>query len=122
MFPSLLFMAKSVHVQMLLVLIGFDFATGLLKAYVWKVADSWIGLKGFVKHSITFLFYFFLGAFCHYVENFGLGQIFLFYICWNYVLSIIENIGVMGVKVPSIVKFKVIEEIKRYEEKIEKEK
>lgn len=119
MFPSLVYMANNPYTHALLILIGFDFATGLLKAYLWKVADSWVGLKGFVKHSVTFLFYFFLGAFCHYVQNFGLVQMFIVYICLNYVLSILENVGVMGIKVPSFVKVKVTQEIKRYENKLE---
>lgn len=120
MLTSFVFMAKNNYTQILLILIAFDFITGFSKAYLWKVADSWVGLKGFVKHSVTFLLYFFIGAFCHSIQNFGLGQIFLIIICLNYALSIIENVGVMGVYVPNFVKVKISEEIARYEKKLEK--
>lgn len=118
MFPSIVFMAKHEYVHILGLLIGLDFFTGYLKAILWKVADSWIGLKGIIKHITTFIMYFFIGAFFHYIHNFGVGQIFLLIICLNYVLSILENVGVMGVYVPSFLKSKVQAELKRYEEKL----
>ena len=119
MFPSIVFMAKHEYVQILLILICFDFFTGYLKAILWKVADSWIGLKGIVKHITTFFIYFFVGAFFHYINSFGTGQLFLVIICLNYSLSILENVGVMGVYVPNFLKTKIQAELKRYEEKLE---
>ena len=119
MFHSILFMAKHEYTHILLLLIGIDFLTGYLKAIIWKVADSWVGLKGIVKHITTFFIYFFIGAFFHYINSFGTGQLFLFIICLNYVLSILENAGVMGVYVPKFLKTKIQAELKRYEEKLD---
>ena len=119
MFHSILFMAKSEYTHILLLLIGVDFFTGYLKAILWKVADSWVGLKGIVKHITTFFIYFFIGTFFHYVNSFGTGQLFLIIICLNYTLSILENIGVMGVYVPTFLKTKIQAELKRYEEKLD---
>lgn len=118
MLSSFIFMANNPYTHILLLLIAFDFLTGYLKAILWHVTDSWVGLKGIVKHIITFFFYFFLGAFCHSIRNFGMGQVFIFVICLNYVLSIFENLGVMGVYVPNFLKSKVLDEIRRYEKKL----
>ena len=118
MFHSILFMAKNEYTHILLLLIGFDFFTGYLKAILWKVADSWVGLKGIVKHITTFFIYFFVGAFFHYINSFGTGQLFLLIICLNYSLSILENVGVMGVYVPSFLKTKIQAELNRYEDKL----
>ena len=119
MFHSLLFMSKHEYIYILLLLIGLDFLTGYLKAILWKVADSWVGLKGIVKHITTFFIYFLVGAFFHYINSFGAGQLFLLIICLNYLLSILENVGVMGVYVPKFLKAKIQAELKRYEEKLE---
>ena len=119
MFHSILFMANSEYTYILLMLIGLDFFTGYLKAILWKVADSWIGLKGIVKHITTFFIYFFIGAFFHYIGSFTTGQLFLVIICLNYSLSILENAGVMGVYVPKFLKTKIQAELKRYEEKLD---
>lgn len=121
MFHSVLFMANSEYTYILLSLIGLDFFTGYLKAIIWKVADSWIGLKGIVKHITTFFIYFFIGAFFHYIDSFTMGKLFLIIICLNYSLSILENVGVMGVYVPKFLKTKIQAELKRYEEKLDEE-
>ena len=119
MFHSILFMVNNEYTHILLILIGLDFFTGYLKAIVWKVADSWIGLKGIVKHITTFFIYFFIGSFFHYIDSFTMGQLFLVIICLNYSLSILENVGVMGVYVPKFLKSKIQAELKRYEEKLD---
>ena len=119
MFRSVLFMANNEYTYILLSLIGLDFFTGYLKAIIWKVADSWIGLKGIVKHITTFFIYFFIGAFFHYIDSFTMGKLFLVIICLNYSLSILENVGVMGVYVPKFLKAKIQAELKRYEEKLD---
>ena len=119
MFHSIVFMAKSEYIYILLLLIGIDFFTGYLKAIIWKVADSWVGLKGIVKHITTFFIYFFIGAFFHSIDSFGTGKLFLIIICLNYSLSILENVGVMGVYVPNFLKAKIQAELKRYEDKLD---
>ena len=119
MFHSILFMANNEYTYILLMLIGLDFFTGYLKAIIWKVADSWIGLKGIVKHITTFFIYFFIGAFFRYIDSFTTGQLFLIIICLNYSLSILENVGVMGVYVPNFLKTKIQAELKRYEDKLD---
>lgn len=112
------FMAKSPYIHILLFLIVFDFITGYSKAIFWKVTDSTIGLKGITKHIVTFILYFAIGTFTKFINNFGLGQIFLIIICLNYFISILENCGTMGIYVPKFLSVKVAQEIKRYEDKL----
>ena len=115
----MLHIAKSDYITFLFILILFDFLTGFLKAWKWKVADSWTGLKGVIKHTCTFLFYYMVAVFLSYVNAMAVGQILLIIINLYYVLSIMENLAVMGVYIPKFMQARVQEEIKRYLEKLE---
>lgn len=106
--------ARNDYIFFLLILILVDFLTGNAKAWKWKVSDSSVGLKGIIKHSLTFLFYFLLLAFFKYVQMEELGMIFIYLILFNYVLSIMENLAVMGVYIPKFLRAKVLNELKRY--------
>ena len=106
--------ARNDYIFFLLILIIIDFITGNAKAWKWKVSDSSVGLKGIIKHSLTFLFYFLLLAFFKYVGMGDLGMIFIYLILFNYVLSIMENLAVMGVYIPKFLSSKVLNEMKRY--------
>lgn len=111
--------AKSDYIIFLFVLILFDFISGFLKAWKWKVADSWTGLKGVIKHTLTLLFYYFVAVFLTYINAMAVGQILLIIINLYYILSIVENLAVMGVFIPDFMKARVQAELKRYMEKLE---
>lgn len=119
LFNELVHIAKSDYIIFLFILIFFDFLTGFLKAWKWKVTDSWIGLKGVIKHTCTFLFYYMVTVFLSYVNAMALGQILLIIINLYYVLSIMENLAVMGVYIPKFMRARVQEEMKRYVEKLD---
>ena len=119
LYNELINIAKSDYITFLYILIFFDFLTGFLKAWKWKVADSWTGLKGVIKHTCTFLFYYMVAVFLSYVHAMPLGQIFLIIINLYYVLSIMENLAVMGVYIPKFMQARVQEEMKRYLKKLE---
>lgn len=106
--------SRNDYIFFLLILILIDFLTGNAKAWKWKVSDSSVGLKGIIKHSLTFLFYFLLLAFFKYVQMEEIGMIFIYLILFNYVLSIMENLAVMGVYIPKFLSSKVLNEMKRY--------
>ena len=106
--------SRNDYIFFLLILIIVDFLTGNAKAWKWKVSDSSVGLKGIIKHSLTFLFYFLLLAFFTYVRMEEIGMIFIYLILFNYVLSIMENLAVMGVYIPKFLSAKVLNEMKRY--------
>ena len=104
--------SRNDYIFFLLILIIIDFLTGNAKAWKWKVSDSSVGLKGIIKHSLTFLFYFLLLAFFTYVQMEEIGMIFIYLILYNYVLSIMENLAVMGVYIPKFLSAKVLNEMK----------
>jgi toxin secretion/phage lysis holin len=110
--------SRNDYIFFLLILILVDFITGNAKAWKWKVSDSSVGLKGIIKHSLTFLFYFLLLAFFKYVKMEDVGMIFIYLILFNYVLSIMENLAVMGVYMPKFLRAKVLSEMKRYTRKL----
>ena len=110
--------SRNDYIFFLLILILLDFLTGNAKAWKWKVSDSSVGLKGIIKHSLTFLFYFLLLAFFTYVQMEEIGMIFIYLILFNYVLSIMENLAVMGVYIPKFLRAKVLNEMKRYTRKL----
>ena len=110
--------SRNDYIFFLLILILIDFITGNAKAWKWKVIDSSVGLKGIIKHSLTFLFYFLLLAFFKYIQMEEIGMIFIYLILFNYVLSIMENLAVMGVYIPKFLRAKVLNEMKRYTRKL----
>ena len=110
--------SRNDYIFFLLILILIDFITGNAKAWKWKVSDSSVGLKGIIKHSLTFLFYFLLLSFFKYVQMEEIGMIFIYLILFNYVLSIMENLAVMGVYIPNFLRAKVLNEMKRYTRKL----
>ena len=110
--------SRNDYIFFLIILILIDFLTGNAKAWKWKVSDSSVGLKGIIKHSLTFLFYFLLLAFFKYVQMEEIGMIFIYLILFNYVLSIMENLAVMGVYIPKFLRAKVLNELKRYTRKL----
>jgi toxin secretion/phage lysis holin len=110
--------SRNDYIFFLLILILVDFITGNAKAWKWKVSDSSVGLKGIIKHSLTFLFYFLLLAFFKYVKMEDIGMIFIYLILFNYVLSIMENLAVMGIYMPKFLRAKVLNEMKRYTRKL----
>lgn len=110
--------ARNDYIFFLLILIVVDILTGNAKAWKWKVSDSSVGLKGIIKHSLTFLFYFLLLAFFKYVQMEDVGITFMYIILFNYVLSIMENLAVMGVYIPKFLTAKVLNELKRYNSKL----
>lgn len=119
LFREILHIAKSDYITFLAILIFFDFLTGILKSWKWQVTDSWTGLKGIIKHTCTFLFYYMVAVFLSYIHAMAVGQILLIIINLYYVLSIMENLAVMGVYIPKFMQARVQNEIKRYMDKLE---
>ena len=97
----------------------FDILTGYAKSIIWGVTDSNVGWKGLIKHALVFTFFLILYP---YAGAFGWAQfvniLSMIYV-GNYVISIMENFGVMGIYVPKFLENKVKTEIKRYEQMAE---
>ncbi|ACI00378.1 gp18 [Listeria phage P40] len=102
-------------------LIAFDYLTGVLKASIWKVADSSAGFKGLVKHSLVILG--FAGAYM-VADAYNFANVITILAglySMNYLLSILENFAVMGIFVPKFLLTRVKAEIKRFEGQLEEQ-
>ena len=96
----------------LLSFIVFDIITGTLKAFSTNTIYSKINKRGITNHITIFLFcIFFTWVFCVFDVDEYSKILLLFYIA-SYGLSIIENLGLMGLPLPQWLKekFKVLQD------------
>lgn len=118
LFKALLDTNKSDLLVILIIVIVFDFLTGNLKAWKWKVTDSAVGYKGIIKHTTTFMLYYIIIFIGYYLKISNLTNYLIYMVYLNYAYSILENLAVMGVYIPNFLKAKVKAELKRYEDKL----
>ena len=100
------------YLYVLLIFIIFDFVTGTLKAFSNNTVYSKINKKGITNHAATLLFcFFFTWVFSEFNANEYSNILIMFYIV-SYGISIIENMGAMGLPIPKwlIVKFKLLQD------------
>ena len=100
------------YLYVLLFFIMFDIITGTLKAFSTNTVYSKINKHGITNHITIFLFcFFFSWVFCIFDVNEYSNILIMFYVA-SYGLSIIENIGEMGVPFPKWIrdKFKVLQD------------
>lgn len=112
------------YLYVLLVFLIFDIITGTLKAFSTNTLYSKINKKGITNHIAIFLFaVFFSWAFYVFKANEYSNIIIMFYIA-SYGLSIIENMGQMGLPLPKWLssKFKVLQDEMNEEVKNENER
>lgn len=91
-------------INVFLSMLVLDLITGMAKAVKRKVANSTIGLNGLIRHAII-VFIVLMGAV--YMPIFGLEvyvPYFVGYFILQYVISVIENLGVIGVPLPKSLK------------------
>ena len=89
-----------VFIYILIIFIIFDIITGTLKAFKNETIYTKINKKGITNHiTIILLCIFFSWVFN--IFNFGeLSKILILFYIASYSLSIIENLGIMGVPLP----------------------
>ena len=88
------------YLYVLLFFIIFDILTGTLKAFSTNTVYSKINKQGITNHITIFLFcFFFTWVFCIFDVNEYSNILIMFYI-GSYGLSIIENVGQMGLPLP----------------------
>lgn len=96
------------YLYILLLFIIFDIITGTLKAFSNNTLYSKISKHGITNHITLFLFsIFFTFIFSFFNVNEYSNILLLFYIV-SYGLSIIENVGAMGIPIPKWLKDKFI--------------
>ena len=102
-----------------MVLVSFDYITGVAKATIWKVTDSDASIKGIVRHTIVLISVALIWVGCQEFDAEYLAFTINIMYCLNYSLSILENFGVMGIYVPKFLQNKIQAEINRYEQQLE---
>lgn len=102
-----------------MVLVLFDYVTGVAKATVWKVTDSDASIKGIIRHTIVLISVALIWVGCQAFNAEYLAFAINIMYCLNYALSILENFGVMGIYVPKFLQNKIQAEINRYEQQLE---
>lgn len=96
------------YLYVLLFFIMFDIISGTLKAFSNNTVYSKINKRGITNHITIFLFcMFFTWVFCIFNVNEYSNILILFYIV-SYGLSIIENVGSMGLPLPKWLKDKFV--------------
>lgn len=94
---------ESYYIFTFLTVIFIDIITGILKGLYNNKLNSKIGLKGLIKHCCIILIVFTISIILPLMGyRTGTRAIIVFYII-QYCLSIIENVGGMGVPIPPYV-------------------
>ena len=100
---TLINLLDSNYIFVFLTVIIVDIFTGILKGLYNKKLNSRIGLKGLIKHCCIILIVFTISIILPLMGyTTGARAIIVFYII-QYCLSIIENVGCMGVPIPPYV-------------------
>lgn len=77
-----------------------DIITGFLKSLVNKKTTSSKGIGGLIKHSTLLLVVCMLYPFCDIYGASGMADTLLIFYILFYAISIVENLGEMGIPVP----------------------
>lgn len=85
-------------------IILIDILTGFLKSLVNKKTESGKGIGGLIKHSTLLLVVCMLYPFCDIYGASGMADTLLIFYILFYAISIVENLGEMGIPVPAWLK------------------
>ena len=109
---------KNEYLYVLIIFIIFDIITGILKAYSNNTLNSKINRKGITTHISIFLFVTFFSWVFQVINASEYSNILIMFYIASYGLSIIENMGQMGLPLPKwlSVKFKVLQDEMNEEE------
>lgn len=94
----------TVMVQILVILMVLDIATGLLAATVAKVLDSSVGFRGMCRKAIVLLVVTAAAALSSILGDLPLAEIVAGFYCAVEGLSIMENAARAGVPIPKVLK------------------
>lgn len=102
---------KNEYLYVLIIFIIFDIITGILKAYSNNTLNSRINKKGTTTHISIFLFVIFFSWVFQVINASEYSNIIIMFYIGSYGLSIIENMGQMGIPLPKWLsaKFKVLQ-------------
>ena len=98
---------NNLWIHIFIILVAFDILTGLVKSTKKNATNSTKGLKGMIKHLLVVLLI--ITAY-PYFTLLGLQQyanLFVLYYIASYAISITENLGQMGVPIPTFVRDRI---------------
>ena len=100
-----LFGGIDVAMQCLLVAIALDYISGLIKAFTTRTLDSKIGFRGLIK-KVGLLCIVALSVLLDRItgESGAIRTLVIYYFVANEGLSIIENLSIAGLPIPSSIK------------------
>lgn len=119
---------QNTMLQILVLAIFLDIITGVAKSVVWKITDSSVSIKGITKHAIVIIIFVVLYIVVAMLDGSAIGNMVnigayvnAFNMCYigSYLLSVLENLGVMGIWYPEFLKTRVESEIEGIKTKIE---
>lgn len=85
---------------LVLTTIFVDIGTGKAKAFKTGTIDSSTGTVGIIKHTIITILVVIVGVWCRVLGIVEGSYIFSLFIILEYITSIIENLDVLGIKIP----------------------
>lgn len=95
---------SSRYIQAFLLLVLMDILTGIFKAIYNKRLNSKIGLNGLIRHTLIIAIVLSIAIFLPLFEYKVMARSIIVFYCFQYSISIIENIISMGVPVPDFLK------------------
>lgn len=95
---------NSRYIQVFLILVLMDILTGIFKAIYNKKLNSKIGLNGLIRHTLIMAIVINIAIFLPLFEYRAIARSIIVFYCFQYSVSIIENIISVGVPVPDFLK------------------
>lgn len=95
---------NSRYIQAFLLLVLMDILTGIFKAIYNKRLNSKIGLNGLIRHTLIMIIVINIATFLPLFEYGVVARSIIVFYCFQYAISIIENIISMDVPVPDFLK------------------
>lgn len=80
-----------------------DFLTGTLKAFITKDLDSSAGTNGLIKHVCVILIVVSVSLVGYIMKDGFIAYTFISFYLFEYTLSIIENLNLLGIPFPDFV-------------------
>ena len=94
----------NLYIHVFLILVLFDIASGTIKAFNQKVGNSTKGLWGLMKHSLVVCAVLFIDIYLPLLGFGGIATSFVVFFIIQYLISITENWGQLGLPLPDKVK------------------
>lgn len=113
---SFMCLKDDLYVNVLAMLILLDIFTGTAKALKTKKVNSTIGINGLVRHVLVFVLVLVISTFLPVMDLDGYRQLLIVWFVVMYLSSLIENLGEIGIPLPSWVVERVYKLQGRYEE------